>query len=64
MVTSLCRISAPLTLATTGFASCAKTGWAAIRTIARHPVATVENRLKRTAAVVRVGEAIMDNPFL
>src|ERR1700694_10126 len=62
--TSLWRISAPLTLASTGLASSARTGRPASRTSARQPVAAAEARRRRRPVFVSGNEEVMENPYL
>src|SRR6266566_5983440 len=61
---SLWRISAPLTLASTGLASCARTGRPACRTSARQPIAAAEARPRRRPVFVSGNEEVMENPYL
>src|SRR6266545_5673423 len=61
---SLWRISAPLTLASTGLASCARTGRPASRTSARQPIAAAEARPRRRPVFVSGNEEVMENPYL
>src|ERR1700704_4676085 len=61
---SLWRISAPLTLASTGLASCARTGGLASRTSARQPIAAAEARPRRRPVFVSGNEEVMENPYL
>src|SRR5882757_8214245 len=58
--TSLARISAPLTLASTGFASSARTGSPASRASARQPATAVEARPN----FMRDDKEVMENPYL
>ena len=61
---SLWRISAPLTLASTGLASCARTGRAASSTMARAPVTAAEARPRRRPGFISGNEEVMENPYL
>src|ERR1700716_42255 len=61
--TSLCRISAPFTLASTGFASSARTGRPLSSTTARQPVTAAQARPRRPG-FVSGNERVMENPYL
>src|ERR1700680_3873796 len=61
MATSLLRISAPLTLASTGCASSARPG-PANGTRARQPVTAAEARPWRRPVFVTGNEVVMENP--
>src|SRR5207248_10716120 len=61
--TSLWRISEPLTLASTGLASCACSGRPASSAKARQPVTAAEARPRRRPVFVSGNEVIMENPY-
>ena len=61
-VTSLWRISAPFTLASTGLVSSARAGRLASNTIARQPVAAA--RRARMPNFASDDEVVMENPYL
>src|SRR5229473_6024086 len=62
--TSLWRISEPLTLASTEFASSARSGGPASRITARQPVTAAEARPKRRPVFVSGNQEVMENPYL
>src|SRR6202023_2432595 len=61
--TSLWRISAPLTFASTGLASSARSGRPASRTTARQHVTAAQARPKRRPVFVSGNELVMENPY-